>query len=380
MPEDAERPARYWALEPWDGGSHRAFWQSLQRHVPGDWRYLGMPARHWKWRMRGSALAFAARLGPVAEPPPDVLLASSYLPLAELGGLRPELAAVPSLLSFHENQFAYPERAAWSGPRDVQYRFSQVVSAAAATGVVFHSEWNRRSFLAGAEELLRRLPDGVPADLLERIEAKSTVLGLPLEFPVLAEDPARSGGRERGPVLLWNHRWEHDKDPDRFFAALHSLAADGLPFRLAVCGVRYTEAPAVFSSAEEAFADRIVHWGPIDDAAEYWRLLGRCHVVVSTAQHEFFGVSVLEAVHAGCCPVVPDALSYPELFPARYRYGPEGDGLERMLAARIRSWIEGRDGLRRPRPELCDPHRAERRAPAYGELLDGLRYRSRSRS
>ena len=38
----------------------------------------------------------------------DLALATSMVDLASLRGLIPKLAAVPSLLYFHENQFAYP--------------------------------------------------------------------------------------------------------------------------------------------------------------------------------------------------------------------------------------------------------------------------------
>lgn len=47
------------------------------------------------------------------------------------------------------------------------------------------------------------------------------------------------------------------------------------------------------------------------------------HLVLSTARHEFQGLSMLEAAYAGLTPIVPDALSYPEYFPRDCRYPVE---------------------------------------------------------
>ncbi len=344
-------------VEPYLAGSHAAFAETLTEHVDVDWRNLTLPGRHWKWRMRGSAAYFAAR-DEGAFDDVDVVLATSYVPLAELVGLRPELARVARVLYFHENQLAYPNRE--ERERDHHFGFTQLVSCLAATECWFNSDYNLRSFLDAGRVLLKRMPDAVPPDFIEAIEARSSVMPVPLLLPSTAI-AASDGGP---PLVLWNHRWEHDKDPDAFFAALEAVEARGIAFRLAVAGERHQRWPAAFDRAAERFADRLVHLGPAP-RADYEALLARADLVVSTARHEFFGVAVLEATHAGACPLVPDDLAYVERFPAEYRYARED--LVDALAARLTQ---------------SEPLRADRRAitrplgaptiERYGERLASL--------
>lgn len=49
---------------------------------------------------------------------------------------------------------------------------------------------------------------------------------------------------------------------------------------------------------------------------------------MSASRQEFFGISVVEAIAAGCRPVLPDRLSYPWLIPDEYHdevLYPEGE-------------------------------------------------------
>ena len=64
--------------------------------------------------------------------------------------------------------------------------------------------------------------------------------------------------------------------------------------------------------------------GYCQDQYDYYRFLLGGDIVVSTALHEFFGMSVIEAVRAGCVPVLPKRLSYLELFDDSFLY-EEGD-------------------------------------------------------
>lgn len=379
-------------IEPFNGGSHQSFGRTLTGRIDADWRPLTLPGRHWKWRMRGSGVWFA-HIGAAFDPPPDLLFASSYLPLADLLALRPALAMVPRILYFHENQLAFPVRGR-PAERDNHFGFTQLVSARAATRCVFNSRWNRDSFLEAGAALLRRLPDGVPAGWIDGIAARSVILPVPLDLPGLypgdgicdgiddtedginntADDTTDDIGgiidgmrhgidgmtddmhaidRTRGPLIVWNHRWEHDKAPGAFFEALCALADRGLPFRLAVCGQRFRKAPAVFAEARERLSDRIAHWGHLPSRAAYHRLLARCDLAVSTAIHEFFGISMLEATWFGARPVVPDRLSYPEIFPDDCRY-PEG-ALVETLSALCRRFVAG-ESLRADRRAWVRPY------------------------
>jgi len=73
------------ALEPYYGGSHKAFldgWTKSSRH---EWDLFTLPANKWKWRMRASAIEFAyevnRRLGQGQTW--DVIFCSDMLNLAE---------------------------------------------------------------------------------------------------------------------------------------------------------------------------------------------------------------------------------------------------------------------------------------------------------
>ena len=344
-------------VEPYHEGSHAAFVDTLTGGLDLTWTLCTLPGRHWKWRMRGSALHFADTI-PVG--PYDVLFATSYLALAELQALRPDLARLPSLLYFHENQLAYPSQGE-AKERDHHFGFTQLVSGLAASACAFNSEYNRRSFLEQGRELLRRMPDARNLEWVQRIEARSQVLPVPIPAP---PEPAVAPRFECAePILLWNHRWEHDKNPESWFAALETLVRRDVPFRAIVCGRRYDNAPAVFDEVPAAVTSRLLHFGPAPTQAEYEALLASADVVVSTARQEFQGLSVLEAVARGARPFVPARLSYPEIFPAAYQYGDD-DALAAGLESLCRDAIRGRV-LRKSRPELTAAYRADQVLPRF---------------
>jgi len=152
------------------------------------------------------------------------------------------------------------------------------------------------------------MPDHQPLETIEKIRAKSSVYP-----PGIADFPVRKV-REPGPLrILWAARWEHDKNPEDFFEAIKILKDKNVPFRLSVIGQSFRDQPAVFDQAHNDFQDHIDFWGYQQSREEYEHALCEADVVVSTANHEFFGIGILEAVAAGAHPLVPNRLSYPEI-------------------------------------------------------------------
>jgi len=303
------RSLRILALEPYYGGSHRAFltgWSERSRH---SWTVLSLPARKWKWRMRHAAVTLAeeVRQRALEGAQWDLILCSDMLNLAEFRGLSSRgIQDLPCVAYFHENQITYPVR--HEDERDFHYGLINMTTALAANAVWFNSEFHRGEFLDGLDKILRRMPDHRLPGVVDQIRQRSSVQ--PQGITSQPSRPARSPGPLR---ILWAARWEHDKDPDTFFRAIEMLAERKVPFRLSVLGQSFREIPEAFERARVDFQDHLEFFGYQESRAAYEDILGTVDVIVSTALHEFFGISVAEAVAAGAWPLVPQRLAYPEL-------------------------------------------------------------------
>ncbi len=362
---------RILALEPYYGGSHQAFLEGWSRSGRHEWTILPLPAYKWKWRMRHAAVTLAGqvwdRLASGAHW--DLLFCSDMLNLAEFLGLAPkEVRDLPRLVYFHENQLTYPVRV--ESERDYQFALTNMTSALAAHAVWFNSAFHRDSFLGALETLLKRMPDYQPLEAVAQIEAKAKV------FPPGVTGFAPRGPRKPGPLrILWAARWEHDKNPEEFFAAIGRLKNRQIPFRISVIGEQFREVPEVFARDHEHFAGHIDRWGYQEDHADYEAALLEADVFVSTAMHEFFGLSAVEATLAGAYPLVPRRLAYPEVFEQqdsrtgeRFFYQDGANGLADKLAE-LAHRVESHD----PLLQVAEPMRSRLRRfewPNLAPILD----------
>lgn len=308
---------RLLVLEPFYGGSHRAFldgWRSRSIH---EWTLLTLPPHQWKWRMRQSGYVFAeeVRERSARGEEWDLIWASDMVPLTDFRALAPaEVARLPTVLYFHENQLTYPVRV--EKERDLHFALTNLLSAHLADRLWFNSDFHRREWLEALPSWLRRMPDRSLEPILESLEAKSKVehpgIKIPSSFPrSFDESPLR---------ILWAARWEFDKNPELLGDIVCALEQHGVDFRLDILGESYREKPPVFTWLQKTMGHRIDQFGFVESRRDYERIVSQAHLFLSTAVHEFFGLSAVEAMGAGTVPLLPNRLSYPELVQGQSRF------------------------------------------------------------
>ncbi|WP_085919546.1 tRNA-queuosine alpha-mannosyltransferase domain-containing protein [Halomonas sp. CSM-2] len=323
------RRKRVLLLSAYDAVSHRYWADSVIRHVETvEWTQLRLPARHFRWRVRGNPLTWLLKERETLSQSYDVVLVTSMVDLATLIGLFPSLGQAHKIIYFHENQFAYPVSEAQHS--SVEGRMVNLYSALAADTVIFNTAYNRDSFVDGARAFLKRMPENVPAvKPLEALRQRARILPV----PIMPLDGGYHGQRHPRRIL-WNHRWEYDKNPEDFFEVLFELSGQGVAFELAVVGQRFRHVPPIFAEAEQRLASHITAWGPLPEG-HYQAELDKAGIVVSTTWHEFQGLAIMEAAQRGARPLVPDRLCFPALYPRAYCY----DGTRGGLYDQLYRWL-----------------------------------------
>jgi hypothetical protein len=363
-------------IEPYFTGSHQSWAEGYAKSSCHRVVMLTMPGYFWKWRMHGGAVTLAEQLraAMMSAHPPDVLLVSDMIDVTTLLALTRDVTAdLPIAFYFHENQLTYPPSP--GSKRDLHYGWINYVSSLVSHAIFFNSNYHLEAWYDALPRLLKHFPDFTQLETIEPLRQRSQVLypGIalsrldqPANYP---EIPLR-GQSGNGPLILWNHRWEFDKKPTQFFTLLERLAEMGYAFELAIAGESFRNKPTEFLEARERFGERIIHFG-YASSEQYRALLQRSDIVISTAIHEFFGIAIIEAIYAGCCPLLPHRLAYPEIIlPSWHQtvlYDNFGDALHRL-----RKWLT--EGI--PDTTKLKAHVArfewQKMAPIYDRQLEQL--------
>ena len=352
-------------ISPYHSGSHQSWAEGYIAHSRNSIHLLSLPGRFWKWRMAGSSVTFAHMTEELVKEvgPPDVVIADDMLELdAYLGLTRRSLGDPKVILYMHENQLTYP--ISGKAAPDISYGFRNWKSMAVADEVWFNSNFHLGEVANALPALLNSFPDHKHSDYQSEVMERARVMPIGVET-------IPAGTKTSPPLLLWNHRWEYDKNPTALFAALDSLL--DLPWRLALCGENFSNSPKEFLDAKNRYGDRVIQFGHAP-RERYEALVGEAAIVISTANHEFFGISVVEAVSAGALPLLPTRLSYPELIPSsahdRCLYGDDQD-----LAPRLRTLLQNPAAIARDVEQLAASMQRfswNTMAPRYDDALEDL--------
>ena len=236
---------KFLIVEPFFSGSHKAWAEGYAKVSKHEIEILSLPGRFWKWRMHGGAVTLAKKFKKLNFDP-DLIIATDMLNLPIFQSLiKPKC---PVVTYFHENQFTYP----WSPKdkdielkRDKHYGFINYSTALSSDHIFFNSEFHLNSFFTGLEDFLRQFPDYRDMQNVDHIKKKSSTLHLGMNLKKF--DIYKNAGKiNKKPVILWNHRWEHDKNPEEFFQVLYEISKLGLEFDLAVLGQEFKNELPIF--------------------------------------------------------------------------------------------------------------------------------------
>ena len=364
-------------VEPFFTGSHAAWAEEYARNSRHRVDILHLGGHYWKWRMHGGAVTLARRFLQTDEMP-DLILATDMLDLTTFLALtRRRTAAVPAAVYFHENQMGYP----WSPRdpdvahgRDQHYGFINYSAALAADRIFFNSGYHRRSFLEHLPRFLNQFPDHQGLENVATVRAKSAVLPLGVDLRRFDRKDDRYQGKasfEGAPVIVWNHRWSHDKNPEEFFRALFVMNDRGLDFRVAVLGQGSQES-AIFEAARRKLQDKVVQYGYVEAFSQYARWLWRADIAPVTSRQDFFGVSLVQALYCGCYPLLPRRLTYPELVPCGSYPEVFYDSFEELVE-KLAQAMEGIDEVRRQSFRRCiAAYDWQRLGPVYDATFEAM--------
>ena len=302
-------------IEPYFSGSHKSWATELKFFSRHKIEIISLPGKFWKWRMRGGAITLAKEFMELNYDP-DLLLATDMLDLTTFLSLtRSRSSKLPVAMYFHENQLSYPlpeNSKVLQKKYERHYGFINISSALAADHVLFNSNYHSESFQVEGLKFLRKFPDYNEPETMDVIQKKSEVLYLGMD---LSKFDKYQNIKKNNPLILWNHRWEYDKNPEPFFRNLFKLKDDGIDFKVALLGESFNSKPSIFEEAKNRLKNQIVHYGFCDEFSAYAKWVWMADILPVTSNQDFFGGSVVESMYCDTYPLLPDRLTYPELLP-----------------------------------------------------------------
>jgi glycosyltransferase involved in cell wall biosynthesis len=122
------------------------------------------------------------------------------------------------------------------------------------------------------------------------MERKIHVTGLPI-YPEFVEQ------RSKRDIVVFPHRLDPEKNPQTFYDMMNGMPEDII------------EKWLFYSTAQLC-----------DTKQGYYDILNDSSISISFAEQETWGIAMVESVLCGCVPLVPNRLSYQELYSSEFRF------------------------------------------------------------
>ena len=116
---------------------------------------------------------------------------------------------------------------------------------------------------------MNHFPEPREKNEIANLKKKSQVLylGIDTEFFDALQKSRQRFRQQKAitkPLILWNHRWEYDKNPQEFFELLCALKKEGISFQLAILGEQFHQRPGIFEEMQTQFEEEIVQFGFVE--------------------------------------------------------------------------------------------------------------------
>lgn len=196
-------------------------------------------------------------------------------------------------------------------------------------GVFVGSEYSRMSII---ERLLYSLPDYEIDSLAKRIHA----YGMPLNF----SDIQQYSSEEKENIVVFPHRPDPEKNPDVFVNLVRTLDIcfnDFGKYKFVFCTSKekYQSSSSYINNLIGSLKFDLDNVGIHENLSkeDYYTLIGKSKLVVSTTSEENFGYCAVEAMALGTSVLLPNNFSHPEIVEnqSHYLYNNHDEMIEKAI-------------------------------------------------
>jgi glycosyltransferase involved in cell wall biosynthesis len=171
----------------------------------------------------------------------------------------------------------------------------------------------------------------------ERFQKVARVVGLPIDTESIdrLETPRHQVDPGSAVHILFNHALRRPKRPDVALSVIDEVLRNAQNCMFHITRSLHPEEQSVEATLREVASrhpGRIVHHGTLS-LKEYYKLLWECDIQFSTAEHESFGVSTVEAMYTHNACFTPKRESYPEVTAGIGNYDDPEDLVRCLLTA-----------------------------------------------